>query len=98
MLIAEAYPTQSGPADYALGSTRPENLSPQNPPTPLFQRRRKEATTPVCQLKVGPFEPEYAGKMDFYLNLLKDLSESDRPREKLQARGPEPTWSSWLSC
>ncbi len=23
-------------------------------------------------LKVGPFEPEYAGKMDFYLNLLND--------------------------
>jgi predicted nuclease of restriction endonuclease-like (RecB) superfamily len=24
------------------------------------------------ELKVGPFEPEYAGKMDFYLNLLND--------------------------
>ena len=23
-------------------------------------------------LKVGPFEPEYAGKMDFYLNVLND--------------------------
>jgi len=23
-------------------------------------------------LKVGPFAPEYAGKMDFYLNLLKE--------------------------
>ena len=29
-------------------------------------------------LKVGPFEPEYAGKMDFYLNLLND-----------KERGPE---------
>ena len=29
-------------------------------------------------LKVGPFEPEYAGKMDFYLNLLNDTE-----------RGPE---------
>ncbi|SMP79513.1 Protein of unknown function [Desulfonatronum zhilinae] len=25
------------------------------------------------ELKVGSFEPEYAGKMDFYLNLLNDL-------------------------
>jgi hypothetical protein len=25
------------------------------------------------EVKVGPFEPEYAGKMDFYLNLLNDL-------------------------
>lgn len=24
------------------------------------------------ELKVGPFQPEYAGKMDFYLNLLND--------------------------
>lgn len=24
------------------------------------------------ELKVGPFEPEYAGKMDFYLNVLND--------------------------
>lgn len=24
------------------------------------------------ELKAGPFEPEYAGKMDFYLNLLND--------------------------
>ncbi len=23
-------------------------------------------------LKIGPFEPEYAGKMDFYLNLLNE--------------------------
>jgi len=30
------------------------------------------------ELKVGPFEPEYAGKMDFYLNLLND-----------RERGPE---------
>jgi len=24
------------------------------------------------ELKIGPFEPEYTGKMDFYLNLLND--------------------------
>jgi hypothetical protein len=24
------------------------------------------------ELKIGPFEPEFAGKMDFYLNLLND--------------------------
>ena len=28
-------------------------------------------------LKVGPFEPEYAGKMDFYLNLLNDKERGD---------------------
>lgn len=33
------------------------------------------------ELKVGPFEPEYAGKMDFYLNLLndKERAASDNP-------------------
>ncbi len=25
-----------------------------------------------CRLKVGPFEPEFAGKMNFYLNLLNE--------------------------
>ncbi|MEI7731371.1 MAG: PDDEXK nuclease domain-containing protein [Verrucomicrobiota bacterium] len=29
-------------------------------------------TLVAFDLKVGPFEPEYAGKMDFYLNLLND--------------------------
>jgi predicted nuclease of restriction endonuclease-like (RecB) superfamily len=29
-------------------------------------------TLVAFELKVGPFEPEYAGKMDFYLNLLND--------------------------
>ena len=29
------------------------------------------------ELKVGPFEPEYAGKMDFYLNLLNDKERAD---------------------
>jgi len=33
------------------------------------------------ELKVGPFEPEFAGKMDFYLNLLNDKERSpdDKP-------------------
>jgi predicted nuclease of restriction endonuclease-like (RecB) superfamily len=33
------------------------------------------------ELKVGPFEPEFAGKMDFYLNLLNDKERApeDRP-------------------
>jgi hypothetical protein len=33
------------------------------------------------ELKTGPFEPEYAGKMDFYLNLLndKERGEGDGP-------------------
>ena len=30
-------------------------------------------------LKVGPFEPEFAGKMDFYLNLLNDKNAPRRP-------------------
>ncbi len=29
-------------------------------------------TLVAFELKVGPFAPEYAGKMDFYLNLLND--------------------------
>ena len=29
------------------------------------------------ELKVGPFEPEHAGKMDFYLNLLNDKERGD---------------------
>ncbi len=32
----------------------------------------------ALELKVGPFEPEHAGQMDFYLNLLND-----------KERGPE---------
>ena len=35
-------------------------------------------TLVAFDLKVGPFEPEFAGKMDFYLNLLND-----------QQRGPD---------
>jgi hypothetical protein len=35
----------------------------------------------AIELKVGPFEPEFAGKMDFYLNLLneKERSLNDNP-------------------
>lgn len=38
-------------------------------------------TLVAFDLKVGPFEPEYAGKMDFYLNLLNDTERApeDRP-------------------
>jgi len=38
-------------------------------------------TLVAIELKVGPFEPEYAGKMDFYLNLLNDKERApdDRP-------------------
>jgi len=33
------------------------------------------------ELKLGPFEPEFAGKMDFYLNLLNDTERApgDQP-------------------
>lgn len=31
----------------------------------------------VIELKVGLFEPEYAGKMDFYLNLLNDKERTE---------------------
>ena len=43
----------------------------------LFYHRILRALV-AFDLKVGPFEPEYAGKMDFYLNLLNDTE-----------RGPE---------
>jgi hypothetical protein len=35
----------------------------------------------AIELKIGPFEPEYSGKMDFYLNLLndKERAEDDNP-------------------
>ena len=46
----------------------------------LFYHRFLKALV-AFDLKVGPFEPEYAGKMDFYLNLLNDRerADSDRP-------------------
>ena len=37
----------------------------------LFYHRFLKALV-AFELKVGPFEPEHAGKMDFYLNLLND--------------------------
>ena len=37
----------------------------------LFYHRFLKALVAV-ELKIGPFEPEHAGKMDFYLNLLND--------------------------
>ncbi|MBI2877520.1 MAG: DUF1016 domain-containing protein [Candidatus Tectomicrobia bacterium] len=37
----------------------------------LFYHRFLKALV-AFELKAGPFEPEYAGKMDFYLNLLND--------------------------
>jgi predicted nuclease of restriction endonuclease-like (RecB) superfamily len=37
----------------------------------LFYHRFLKALV-AFELKVGPFEPEYTGKMDFYLNLLND--------------------------
>jgi len=46
----------------------------------LFYHRFLKALV-AFELKVGPFEPEYAGKMDFYLNLLndKEQGEGDNP-------------------
>lgn len=37
----------------------------------LFYHRLLKALI-AFELKIGPFEPEFAGKMDFYLNLLND--------------------------
>ncbi len=42
----------------------------------LFYHRFLKALV-AFELKVGPFEPEYAGKMDFYLNLLNDTERGD---------------------
>jgi len=46
----------------------------------LFYHRFLKALVAI-ELKVGPFEPEFAGKMDFYLNLLneKEKAPDDRP-------------------
>lgn len=46
----------------------------------LFYHRFLKSRVAI-ELKVGPFEPEYAGKMDFYLNLLndKERAEDDNP-------------------
>ncbi|NOS69128.1 MAG: DUF1016 domain-containing protein [Verrucomicrobia bacterium] len=46
----------------------------------LFYHRFLRALV-AFDLKVGPFEPEHAGKMDFYLNLLNDKERApeDRP-------------------
>ena len=42
----------------------------------LFYHRFLKALV-AFELKVGPFEPEHAGKMDFYLNLLNDKERGD---------------------
>jgi predicted nuclease of restriction endonuclease-like (RecB) superfamily len=42
----------------------------------LFYHRFLKALVAV-ELKVGEFEPEYAGKMDFYLNLLNEREKAD---------------------
>ncbi len=46
----------------------------------LFYHRFIKALV-AFELKVGPFQPEHAGKMDFYLNLLneKERAPDDRP-------------------
>lgn len=46
----------------------------------LFYHRFLKALVAI-DLKLGPFEPEFTGKMDFYLNLLNDLERApdDRP-------------------
>jgi predicted nuclease of restriction endonuclease-like (RecB) superfamily len=46
----------------------------------LFYHRFLKSLVAV-ELKVGPFEPEHAGKMDFYLNLLneKERASDDNP-------------------
>lgn len=46
----------------------------------LFYHRYLKALI-ALELKVGPFEPEYAGKMDFYLNVLndKERAKDDNP-------------------
>jgi len=46
----------------------------------LFYHRFLKALA-AFDLKIGPFEPEHAGKMDFYLNLLNDKERApdDRP-------------------
>ena len=48
----------------------------------LFYHRFLKALV-AFELKVGPFEPEHAGKMDFYLNLLNDKERGDGDRPSI---------------
>ena len=38
-----------------------------------FDRHGQQSETVAIELKAGKFRPEYAGKMNFYLNLLNDF-------------------------
>ncbi|MCE9612298.1 MAG: PDDEXK nuclease domain-containing protein [Chthoniobacter sp.] len=61
----------------------------------LFYHRFLKALV-AFDLKVGPFEPEFAGKMDFYLNLLNDKERapaSNPPSASSSAR-KRTTWKS----
>ena len=48
----------------------------------LFYHRFLKALV-AFELKVGAFEPEYAGKMDFYLNLLNDKERGEGDNSSL---------------
>jgi hypothetical protein len=37
----------------------------------------------VIELKVGKFEPEYAGKLNFYLSAVNDIMRTDRDELKI---------------
>jgi predicted nuclease of restriction endonuclease-like (RecB) superfamily len=54
----------------------------------LFYHRFLKALV-AFDLKVGPFEPEFAGKMDFYLNLLNDQERGpgDHRHHPLRGKG-----------
>ncbi|NKE71863.1 DUF1016 domain-containing protein [Nitrospiraceae bacterium HYJII51-Mn-bac16s-1-B09] len=46
--------------------------------------------------KVGPFAPEYAGKMDFYLNLLNEKERASDDRPSMGVRGTADSDSAYL--
>ncbi len=53
-------------------------------------------TLVAFDLKIGPFEPEHAGKMDFYLNLLneKERARMTRPRSVSSSARKRMRWRS----
>ena len=64
----------------------------------LFYHRFLKALV-AFDLKVGPFEPEHAGKMDFYLNLLNDKERGpEDPRSASSSARKRTTWKSSMRC
>ena len=51
----------------------------------------------AIDLKIGKFKPEYAGKMQFYLNVLNDKLKLDHKNPSLELFYVRRKIESWLS-